>query len=115
MLSASYSLKSINLFAGYNYTMINDDDYSDAEIIVNYQSTHAFSAGIGFYPTQKLYLSASYFTSQSIYEGFESLDTLSAYAYYTIDSQWFSTFNYAHGLSDNASDKYISFRIGHNF
>lgn len=114
-LSASYSINDMNLFIGYNYTQVNDDDYSDTLIDVKYQDTNAFSAGIGFYPSEKLYLSTSYFISESIYKDFDSVETLSAYAYYSIDSKWFTTFNYAYGLSDNASDSYISFRVGYSF
>ncbi|QFR50182.1 DUF3187 domain-containing protein [Sulfurimonas lithotrophica] len=113
-VSLSYALDKVNLFAGYNYTKINDDDLN-TNIIVNYQDTNSYSFGIGFYPSQKLYLSTSYFSSDSVYVDVEKIDTVSVYAFYSISSKYFTTLNYAYGLSDSASDTYLSARIGYNF
>ena len=110
-LNLSYMLKNINLFGGYNYVIINDSDTVD----VKYQNTNAYSIGVGFYPTQKLYISGSYNSSDSIYTNVKDIDTASFYGFYSIDENWFSTFNYAYGLSDTASDNYFSLRIGYYF
>jgi len=77
--------------------------------------TNAYSIGVGFYPTQKLYISGSYNSSDSIYTNVKDIDTASFYGFYSIDENWFSTFNYAYGLSDTASDNYFSLRIGYYF
>ncbi|WP_373071400.1 DUF3187 domain-containing protein [Sulfurimonas sp.] len=114
-LSASYALENINIFAGYIYTKVNDDDINNTDIIVNYQDTNAYSIGVGFYPTQRLYVSGSYFISDSVYKTDETIKTISAYAFYTIDSKWFTTFSYANGLSDSANDNYLSLRLGYRF
>ncbi len=121
--SLSYLLSSINLFGSYSYTVINDDDVTD---IVYYQNTNAFNAGIGIYPSSRLYTSLSYNQSDSIYSKvldsttlmFKSIDPLqsvSAYLFYTIDEHWFSTVSYAYGLSDSASDHHIGVRLGYYF
>jgi len=111
-LSLSYMLhEKISLFCGYNYVIVNDDDTKD----VKYQNTNSYNFGAGFYPTQKLYLSGSYNSSDSIYTGIKDINTLSFYGYYTINKNWFGTLNYAYGLSDTASDNYFSLRIGYYF
>lgn len=113
-ISFSYTLNKLNLFAGYNFTKINDDDLNTT-ITATYQDTNAYSIGLGFYPTQKLYLSTSYFSSDSIYVDVDSIDTLSIYMYYSLNEKWFTTLNYAYGLSDSASDGYTSLKIGYSF
>ncbi len=111
-LNVSYTLGKVNLFGGYIYTMINDDDIAGT---VAYQNTNAFSGGLGYYVTNKLYLSGAYNTSDSIYTGVEKIRTVSAYGYYSISQHWFSTFSYAYGLSDSASDNAASIKLGYYF
>ncbi len=119
-LSMSYLLKSINLFGGIGYTLINDDDkiitYDDGSYSdVQYQDTLSYNFGIGVYPTSKLYISTSYSSVDSIYKGSKTIDSASLYAFYNINSKYFASFNYAYGLSDLASDNYLSLRIGYYF
>ncbi|MCJ7764953.1 MAG: DUF3187 family protein [Thiovulaceae bacterium] len=110
--SLSYTLSDINLFGSYSYTLINDDDIQN---VVYYQNTNGYSAGIGFYPTDRLYTSVVYNSSDSIYQNVEAIESASAYLFYTIDSHWFATLNYAYGLSDSASDHYGEFCLGYYF
>jgi len=116
----SYTLGKVNLFGGYSYTMINDDDVNVVDVngtttAVIYQNTQGYSAGVGVYATQKLYISGAYNASNSIYANIEDITTASAYAYYSIDSHWFATLSYAYGLSSSASDHYASIRLGYFF
>ncbi len=108
----SYTQGKANIFGGYNYTMINDDDIAGT---VAYQNTNAFSGGLGYYLTNKLYISGAYNTADSIYVGIEKIRTVSAYGYYSINTHWFSTFSYAYGLSDSASDNATSIKLGYYF
>lgn len=110
-LSLSYMFKKINLFGGYNYVMVNDDDTDS----VQYQNTNGYNIGIGFYPSLKTYISASYNKSNSIYTNIDDIDTASLYGFYSINNSWFTTLNYAYGLSDTASDNYLSLRVGYYF
>jgi len=110
--NVSYALGKANIFGGYSYTMINDDDIAGT---VAYQNTNAFSGGLGYYITNKLYMSGAYNTSDSIYSGIEKIRTVSAYGYYSITSHWFTTFSYAYGLSDSASDDAASIKLGYYF
>ena len=120
--SLSYLFKSFNFFGSYSYTMINDDDIID---IAYYQNSSAFNAGVGFYPTSRLYSSLSYNQSDSIYskvitkdltlQRIEPLETASFYLFYTLNKNYFTTLNYAYGLSDAASDHYINLRVGYYF
>ncbi len=125
----SYLFKNMNLFGSIAYTLINDDDTSyldtnGSTVTLEYQNTFAFNAGIGFYPTDRLYMSLAYNRSDSIYntiidsdgvDSVEALETVSAYLFYTIDKNWFTTLSYAYGLSDTASDHFGSLRVGYYF
>ena len=118
-VSFSYYINKVNLFGGYSYTQVNDDDVvvvgNNGTTAYNYQNTNSFNGGVGVYATNKLYLSASYFEGDSIYVGYEKIKSASFYAYYTIDRNWFTTFSYARGLSDTATDNYASLRLGYFF
>ncbi|HIP15564.1 MAG TPA: DUF3187 domain-containing protein [Sulfurimonas autotrophica] len=111
-LNVSYTLGKMNLFGGYIYTMIQDDDIAGTVV---YQNTNALSGGIGYYATNKLYLSGAYNISDSIYAGIEKIKTVSAYGNYSITQHWFTTFSYAYGLSDSASDNAVSLKLGYYF
>ncbi len=119
-LSLSYMPKNINMFARYSYTLINDDDtilvYDDGSSIeVNYQNTSSYNLGAGIYPSPKSYLSFSYNSSESIYEGADNIETLSCSLFYNINKKVFTSLAYAYGLSDSASDNYLSLRVGYYF
>jgi hypothetical protein len=119
-LNASYTLKNFNIFAGYVYTQVNDDDVSvtlSDGTVYNYlyNNTNAYSGGVGYYFTSKFYLSGAYNQTQSIYSGVDDAKTLSAYAYYGIDTHWFMNFSYAYGLNDVASDHAASIKLGYYF
>ncbi len=116
----SYNLGKVNLFGGYSYTIVNDDnvnvvDANGTTTAVIYQNTQGYSVGAGVYATQKLYISGAYNATNSIYANIEDIATASVYAYYSIDSHWFSTLSYAYGLSSSASDHYASIRLGYFF
>ena len=111
-LNLSYIVENINLFAGYGYTVVTDDDIPTS---VTYQDTNAFSAGLGFYPSANLYLSAAYHSSESIYLGVDKINTASFYLFYNIDKNWFTNLTYSYGLSDTASDNAVSLRLGYYF
>lgn len=108
----SYMLDDMNLFGGYSYTVINDDDVLG---IASYQNTSSYSAGLGFYPSSYLYVSGYYTNSESIYKNIEDIETLSVYTFYSIDANWFTSFSYSYGLSDSASDNAFMFRLGYYF
>jgi hypothetical protein len=119
-LNISYTYNKINIFGGYIYTQINDDDVSVQDTAGNtydylYQNTNALSIGAGYYFTNTLYISASYNTADSIYKTVEDVQTASLYGYKSIDQNWFVTFFYAYGLSDSASDNAASIKLGYYF
>lgn len=129
--SLSYLFNDFNFFGSYSYTLINDEDFSYIELDgvnrtdVYYHNTNAYNIGLGYYPTNKLYTSIAYNSSDSIYSKFvststgttdqDSLDTVSAYLFYTINKNWFTTASYAYGLTDTASDHYVNIRLGYYF
>ena len=112
----SYYFSKLNIFGGYAYTIINDDNV-DTTI---YQNTNAYSAGLGYYFTNKLYMSGAYNLSNSIYESINNtklsdIKTASLYGYYAINKSRFLIFTYAYGLSDTASDNAVSLKAGYYF
>ena len=111
-VNLSYLLEDMNLFVGYGYTIVTDDDIANT---VTYQNTNAFTAGLGFYPSKDFYLSAAYNSSESIYAGLMRINTASFYVFYNIDENWFTNITYAHGLSETASDNTVSLRLGYRF
>jgi len=118
-VSLSYTVAGVSLFGGYSYTFINDLDttVTDANgtTTITYQNTAAYNIGIGKSITDKLYMSVSYNSADSVYETSKDIETASLYGYYGIDTHWFTTFSYARGLSDTASDNYASIRLGYIF
>ncbi|MDF1876300.1 DUF3187 domain-containing protein [Sulfurimonas sp. SAG-AH-194-L11] len=118
-VSLSYTVAGVSLFGGYSYTFINDLDttVTDANgtTTISYQNAEAYNVGIGKSITDKLYMSVSYNSADSVYENLKDIETASLYGYYGIDTHWFTTFSYARGLSDTASDNYASIRLGYIF
>ncbi len=112
-LSGTNTIDRINLFAGYNFTKINDDDIPTYGI--TYQNTHAYNAGVGYYLTNKWYASASYYQADGIYTRMEDIKSASLYNFYSLNKNWFTTLSYAYGLSDSASNHSVSLRLGYNF
>ena len=119
-VNLSYTLDNFNIFGGYSYSLINDYDMlvtleNGNSYSVIYQNTNAFSGGLGYYLSSNLYVSASYSMSDSIYVGVDDIETATVYGYYSINKDIFTTLSYSYGLSDAASDDYISLRLGFLF
>ncbi len=119
-VNLSYTLDNFNIFGGYSYSLINDYDMlvtmeDGSSYTVIYQNTNAFSGGLGYYLSSNLYVSASYSMSDSIYVGVDDIETATVYGYYSINKDMFTTLSYSYGLSDAASDDYISLRLGFLF
>lgn len=111
--SLQYSLdKNVNLFGGYSYTMINDNDISN---LVHYQNTHTFHAGLKYLGDKNKSLSAAYSNTKSIYTDVDPIETLSVGAMVPLDSHWFVLGDYRYGLSDSASDHEATLRLGYAF
>ena len=111
-LNATYSIDKLNIFGGYSFTKINDDDIPN---LITYQNTNAYSGGLGYYMTDKWYTSTSYNQAEGIYTTMEDIKSLSFYNFYSFNKSWFTTLSYAHGLSDSASNHSFSLRLGYNF
>lgn len=111
-INANYSIDKVSLFAGYNYTIVNDDDVAD---VVSYQNRSAYSIGVGYHLSPKHYLSTSYYQAQSVYKNVDDIKNVSIYNFYSIDTHWFATLTYAYGLSDSTSNHFASVRLGYYF
>jgi len=112
-VSLQYSLdKNVNLFGGYTYTMINDNDISN---LLHYQNTHTFYTGLKYLGNKNKSLSAAYSHTQSIYKGINPIETLSVGVMVPLDSHWFVLGDYRYGLSDSASDHEAALRLGYAF
>jgi len=114
-LNISYQLEDFTYFGGYNFIQINDDDINSDEITIQYQNIQAYNLGLGYYPSNQTYTSISFNNSKSLYNNIEDIKTASLYLYYSLDDNYFSTFSYAYGLSESASNHSASFKIGYYF
>ncbi|MGZ5207924.1 MAG: DUF3187 domain-containing protein [Sulfuricurvum sp.] len=103
---------NINLFGGYNYTLINDTDIPG---VASYQNTHAFYGGVGYVSSKIGSINLSYANSQSIYSEVDPIETLSVGTIIPLDSHWFVLGDYRYGLSDSASDHEAALRVGYTF
>lgn len=112
-VSLRYSLnENMNLFGGYSYTMINDDNIQN---LADYQDTHGFYAGLGYIHSKKGSIHLSYTNTQSIYVGIDPIEALSCGVMIPINPHWFIMGDYRYGLSDSASDHEAALRIGYAF
>ncbi len=111
-INLSYSLKSFNFFGTYGYTFVNDDEVKE---VVSYQNSNYLSLGLGYYFTNKLYVSSYYNSSDSIFKDVSKIETQSLYTYYSLNENFFTTLTYAYGLSETASDNYLSLKIGYYY
>ena len=111
-INLSYTFNNVNIFGVYGYTLVNDDDVVD---VVSYEDAEYYSFGLGYYLSQDLYLSTYYNESDSVYKSVEKLKTISLYGYYSLDENYFLTGSYAYGLSDSASDNYVTLKVGYYY
>jgi hypothetical protein len=108
----SYKLETLNIFAGFSKTFINDVN-SDETLI--YKDASAYTLGLGLYPTKELYASLSYNVNESVYEGYSEQHTLSLYTFYTINKEWFTTINYDYGVDSALESSTLSLKVGYYF
>ncbi|MFA6189319.1 MAG: transporter [Sulfuricurvum sp.] len=111
-LNLTYTMDKINLFAGYNFTMTNDDDIPNTVV---YQNAHGMSAGVGYSVNEKLYVNGSYSRADSTSKNTEDTESISMMGSYSLDQHWFTSASYAYGLSDSTSDHYLSANLGYRF
>ena len=114
-INISRYIDKTTLFAGYAYTLINDNDVVNSTDRVYYQNTNAYTLGGGYQFTSKLYASLSYFQANSIYKGVQDLKSMSLYAFYSIDTHWFANFSFSKGLSDSTSNTFGYISLGYYF
>ncbi|WP_297442235.1 DUF3187 family protein [Sulfurimonas sp.] len=111
--SVSYMKRGGSIFAGYSYTITNDEFVATSDF--KYQNTAAFNVGAGYNVTTRLYLSAAYNNTDSIYTGVQNLETASLYGYYSINERRFFIFSYAYGLSSSANPNAFTALMGYYF
>jgi len=108
-----YNLNTqVNLFGGYNYTLINDTNIPN---VASYQNTNAFYGGIGYMSPKNGSINLSYAHAQSIYTGVDAIETLGVGTFIPINTQWFVLGDYKYGLSNTASDHEVALRVGYAF
>ncbi|NPA28863.1 MAG: DUF3187 domain-containing protein [Epsilonproteobacteria bacterium] len=110
-----YKRGAANVFGGYTFTAVGDDDVVTDTFAIRYQNTNAFNLGAGYTFSPKIYASVSYFHGDSIYESVDATESLSLYGFYSVDAHWFVTGSYAYGLNDSTSDNYLALRLGYYF
>jgi len=110
-LSANVIINGYALFGGYTYTFVGDEDIEFYE----FQNTHAFHVGAGYYIKANIYMSLSYLYANSIVKQADNIRSASLYLFYGINTNWFATLSYSQGLSSSTSDLASNLRIGYYF
>lgn len=113
-LNFNYQHQKISYFGGLNYTIINDNDINTSKQEINFQNSQSYYFGFGSQFIKKLYSSISYASSSSIYKNGNNLNSLSFYNYYSIDKNWFTTFSYIYGISNQTSEQF-NLNLGYHF
>lgn len=112
-IGVNYSLnKNYNIFGGFAYTIINDKDITD---IVTYQNTKSFYTGLSYLINEVSSLNISYSSADSIYSSIKTINSATIGYFYQFNQHWFVMADYRHGLSDSASKKDSSLRLGYYF
>lgn len=106
-----YSFDDNTLFTGISHTLVKDKDVET----IAYKDSNAFSFGYGHYFSSKFYASGAYYYSDGIYVDVESIQNTSAYMYYAIDNNLFTTFTYSYGLTDTANEHFVELRLGYYY
>ena len=109
-LYGHYKWDKLSLILGAGYGKIGD---SNSENIISYNNTLSYNTGLGYSWNSKLYTSIGYAKVNSIFEGYDDLETLSFYTYYGIDEHWFSNLNYQYELRSNNGQKTIGVNLGY--
>ena len=110
-LELQYIYDQLSLFNRVRYTLVKDSDIED----IIYQNSKDYTIGVGYYFTSLVYAGLSYNISNSIYKYIESIENTSLYLYYEFNNEFFITTDYAYGLSDSASENFVSLSVGYNF
>ncbi len=110
-MSANFIIEEYALFGGYTYTLVGDEDIQSYQ----FQNTHAFHLGMGYYFRANMYASLSYLYADSIVKMTQRIRNISLYFFYGINSNWFATLSYSQGLSNSTSDLASNLRIGYYF
>ena len=107
----SYFYKSFAFSGAYLYTFINDTDTQGIE----YQNTSAYQLGATYSFNEKVYVNTGIYKSTSMYRGVEDIESFLVDLNYYINNTYFILLNYSHGLSESASDNYVSLKFGYHF
>ncbi len=110
-ISANVIVNNYALFGAYTYTFVGDENIEFYE----FQNTHAFNVGLGYYFQANVYSSFSYLHADSIVKMTDKIKSVSLYFFYGINTNWFATFSYSQGLSDSTSDLASNLRVGYYF
>lgn len=102
----------ISLFAGTNYTLVNDHDVPQEK----YQNTSGFHTGIEYtYTNGKASFTTAYYQNKSIYVSAETIKYLNFGYTYSINPHWSIRGIYGYGLSESASNQSMGAYVGYVF
>ncbi len=106
------SIKEWSLFLGYGYTFVMDDDVVKKRFALLYRNSASIEAGIRWRVLPSLSVQTAYYRTDSIYKDVEAIRSLSFSLLYSFGESWFIKSGYEMGLSDSASDNYLSVGVG---
>jgi len=106
----SYNFDKINPYMGasINFTGIDNKEWW-------MKNSYSIYGGIGFYISNKLYISESYSISSSNYKYGDDTKSISSNFYYSIDKNWFTTGSYIHTVDGLDYKNGFSLSIGYYY
>jgi hypothetical protein len=108
-LNMNYFIGKVSLFGGYTYTIIGDSDLS----YLSYQNTSAFSLGVGYSFSPKIYSSLSWFWSEASVKSANSMQSLSWFTYMNLNQKMYGTFSITQDLDDEVVSHSYGMQLGY--
>ena len=105
-----YPTHQVSLFAGFNYTFIQDE-----EIMGELQNRSNLYVGAGYFFTNSFYANIGYAYEKSKYVSEHPEHSLSGTLFYQINENWFSSIYYKQDVWDEDLHDELYFKIGYKF
>lgn len=108
----SYVFKDIKFFINYNYTIVGDTDTNE----ITYTNTQSYLLGLGYYISNRAYISSYYSNSNSIYNINDiNIETISISGIYNLTKKTYLKLKYGKGLNTSSVDNSFTLLLGINF
>jgi len=103
-----YPKSGWSLFAGANYTFVNDQEIDEP-----LQNAYTTYVGSGYFFTDRFYLNAAYAYGESKFADYHPIKTVSSTLFYQWSDTWYVSATYSYELDDDDTHHTFTFNIGY--